>query len=179
MAKQKHEDGVRIGDDGLPMTKARLRLHHLYDFCFIYMIIAAIGAVACIALSFFQGQEMTGWDLIATGGNQFNGYSAATLLRFEALYLLCSGVLSLLANVKGMSRMYDDTPLGPARALLLSLLIGSAIYFVAVLVFVGIPEPASLVMTVVSLCALLTIKDAEVDKKLALRKGKGGKGKAR
>lgn len=48
-------DGTRIGDDGLPMTKARTRLHNLYNACFIVMCVSFIGAAVCIGLSYFQG----------------------------------------------------------------------------------------------------------------------------
>ena len=81
-------DGTRIGDDGLPMTKARTRLHNLYNACFIVMCVSFIGAAVCIGLSYFQGQRLSEWELIAYGGNQFNGLSIATLLR-DSYFLVC------------------------------------------------------------------------------------------
>lgn len=109
-------DGTRIGDDGLPMTKARTRLHNLYNACFIVMCVSFIGAAVCIGLSYFQGQRLSEWELIAYGGNQFNGLSIATLLRIEALYLLFVTAISLFANMKGMAWLYDKASIKPVKA---------------------------------------------------------------
>lgn len=144
------KDGNRIGDDGYVMTKARMRLHHLYNGCFILMVVSFLIAVVFIALSYFQGQQLTEWELVAYGGNQFNGWSVANMLRIEALYLLFVTAICLFANIKGMGWLYDGAPLKPVRATMFVMGIVSAVYFVVAVFTVGIPEPVSLIMVVIA-----------------------------
>ena len=173
MAKQYDENGVRIGDDGLPMTKARQRLHSLYNFCFIYLVVTFIAAVAFIAGAYFQGQEITDWELVAQGGNQFNGLPVATIMRIEALFLLFCGIVCLLANLKGMARLYDDAPYRPIHRILIVMSVVSPLYFIGFLLIVRIPDPASLIMAVVGFLGLRFLKDVEIEAKLGEMKKNG------
>lgn len=142
------ENGKRIGDDGYLMTKARTRLHHLYNVCFIEMVLSFVIAVVLIALSYFQGQQLSHWELIAYGGTQFNGWSVANILRVDALYLLFVAAICLFANVKGMSWLYDSAPYKPVRITMLAMGIVSGLFFAVSVFTVGIPEPFSLLMMV-------------------------------
>lgn len=169
MAKRYNEEGVRIGDDGLPMTKARVHLHNLYNFCFIYMLIAIAAAIACVVLSNFQGQQLTYWELVAYGGNQFHGFETGTLLRIEALYLLFDSVVCLLANMKGMARLYDNAELRPVKRVLKVMAVGSIAYFAVALVVVHVVEPFSLIMAVTALLAMRLTEDAEMERRSLAR----------
>lgn len=158
-------NGVRIGDDGYPMTKARTRLHRLYDCYFFYMIIALLIGVALIVLSLFQGQQISEWELIWYGGNQFNGWSLANVLRVEALYLMFVVAISLFSNMKGMAWMYDN---GSEKALKVTIYLSggiSLIYFVAFTFVVGIPDVASLVTLCMSILNWKFVQDVKFDRK--------------
>lgn len=134
------ENGTRIGDDGYPMTKGRIWLHRLYDCYFFYMIVALLVGVAMVMLSLFQGQQISEWELVWTGGTQFRGYSLATVLRVEALYLMFVVVISLFSNMKGMAWMYDRAP---ERGVKMTIYISSFVSFVYFAVFtyvIGVPD---------------------------------------
>ncbi len=177
MTQQYDENGIRIGDDGLPMTKARLRLHHLYNFCFIYLIVTVIAAIAFIALAYFQGQQLSDWELVAYGGNQFNGLSVATIMRVEALFLLFCAIICLFANLKGMARLYDNAAYRPIHRILMVMCVVSVIYFAGFLAIVHIPDPASIVMAATGLLGLRFLQDVEIEAKLNEKKnGKDAKG---
>jgi hypothetical protein len=177
MAKQFDENGVRIGDDGLPMTKARLRLHHLFNFCFIYMIVTVLVAIGFIAGAYFQGQELTDWELVAVGGNQFNGLPVATIMRVEALLLLFCAVICLFANMKGMARLYDNAPYRSIHRILMVMSTVSLIYFLCFTFVVSIPDPASLIMGITGLLGLRFLNDVEIERKLNEKKVRNKKGK--
>ena len=174
MTKQYDENGVRIGDDGLPMTKARLRLHHLYNFCFIYLIVTVVVAIGLIAGAYFQGQELTDWELVAVGGNQFNGLSVATIMRVEALFLLFCAIVCLLANMKGMAWLYDNAPYRSIYRITLVICVVSIIYFISFLLIVRIPDPASLIMGIAGLLGFRFLKDVDIEARLNKKKKKDG-----
>ncbi len=138
-------DGNRIGDDGYVMTRARSRLHQLCNGYFFLMCGAFLVAVACVMLSFFQGQQLTEWELVAYGGNEFRGMSVATMLRIEALFLLFLTATALLANMKGMAWLYDGAPFATVRKVMVISGVVSVAYFVVMLALVQVPEPFSLV----------------------------------
>ena len=157
-------DGTRIGDDGLPMTKARTRLHNLYNACFIVMCVSFIGAAVCIGLSYFQGQRLSEWELIAYGGNQFNGLSIATLLCIEALYLLFVTAISLFANMKGMAWLYDKASIKPVKATMGAMGVVSVVYFIVALFAADVPEPVSAVMVVISILMMRFVAAVDSEK---------------
>lgn len=158
------EEGNRIGDDGFVMTRARARLHHMYNACFITMIASFLLGVGCIVLAYFQGQQLSEWELIAYGGNQFRGWSVASMLRVEALYLLFVTAACMFANIKGMAWLYDEAPLKPARVVAMVLGIISAGYFVVAFCLVGVPEPVSLVVVIMALLMRKFIADVAQEK---------------
>ncbi len=145
------EDGTKIGDDGYLMTSARNRLHQTYNAVFVWMVVTFLAAAICIIQSFFQNQTITDWELIWVGGNMFNGFTVASLLRIEALYLLFLTALCLFTNMKGMAWLYDGAPKKPVQVTFLLMLIPSAVYFLASLLLVGIPEPASVISMILAL----------------------------
>lgn len=156
------ENGVRIGDDGYPMTKTRTRLHRLYDCYFFYMIIALLVGVALIVFSLFQGQQITEWELVWYGGSQFNGHSLATILRIEALYLMFVVAISLFSNMKGMAWMYDN---GPERDVKITIYLSgvvSIVYFCAFTLIVGVPDPFSLITLCMSILNWKFVQDVKL-----------------
>lgn len=165
------EEGNRIGDDGYPMTKARWRLHYLYNGVFIYMIVAFFAAVIMIAASFFQGQQLTPWELVAYGGNQFHGYSTGSLLRIEALYLLFLTALCLFTNIKGMAWLYDGAPIKPVRITTGVLGASSVLYFFIECSVVKVFDPFSFIACLGAVLMILFVK-AVAQERPYLRKAK-------
>ena len=158
------ENGEKIGDDGYLMTKARTRLHHLYNACFTLMVLSFVLAVVLIALSYFQGQQLSHWELVAYGGNQFNGWSVASMFRIEALYLLFVAAICLFANIKGMGWLYDGAPYKPVRTTMLVMGIVSGMYFVVSIFTVEIPEPISLVVVIIAILMNKFIVDVAAER---------------
>lgn len=168
------ENGTRIGDDGFPMTKARNRLHYLYDGYFFLMVISFLVAVGMIAGAFFQGQQLTEWELVAYGGNQFGNFSVATLLRVEALFLLFLTAGSLYANMKGMAWLYDKAPWKPVRNSMYVIGIVSGLYFLGFAFIVGIPDPFSLISVVMAVLMYKFTSDVDQERP-SLKKAKVAK----
>lgn len=156
------ENGVRIGDDGYPMTKARMRLHRLYDCYFFYMLIALLVGVGLIVLSLFQGQQITEWELVWYGGTQFNGLSLATVLRAEALYLMFVVAISLFSNMKGMAWMYDKGPEKPVKITIFLSGIVSGVYFCVFAFIVGIPDVFSMITLCMSILNWKFVQDVKL-----------------
>lgn len=157
-------NGVRIGDDGYPMTKSRTRLHRLYDCYFFYMIIALLVGVGLIVFSLFQGQQITEWDLVWYGGTQFNGHSLATILRIEALYLMFVVAISLFSNMKGMAWMYDKGSEKSVKVTIFSAGVVSAVYFLAFTFIVGVPEPFSAITLCMSILNWKFFQEVKIDR---------------
>lgn len=157
-------EGNRIGDDGYIMTKARNRLHQLCNGYFILMIVSFLSAVAMIVAAFFQGQQLTEWELVAYGGNQFNGMSIASLLRIEALFLLFITAASLFANMKGMAWLYDGAAKKPVTVVMLVMAIPSVVFTAVAAIVVGVPEPFSLVVIAMSVLLWKFMQDVEAER---------------
>lgn len=168
------ENGTRIGDDGFPMTKARSRLHYLYDGYFFLMIVSFLAAVGMIASAFFQGQQLTEWELVAYGGNQFGNFSVATLLRVEALFLLFLTAGCLYANMKGMAWLYDKASWKPVRNSMYVLGIISGLYFLGFTFIVGIPDPFSLISIIMAVLMYKFTSDVDQERP-TLKKAKVAK----
>ena len=167
------ESGTRIGDDGFPMTKARSRLHYLYDGYFFLMIISFLAAVGMIASAFFQGQQLTEWELVAYGGNQFGNFSV-DILRIEALFLLFLTAGSLYANMKGMAWLYDKASWKPVRNSMYVLGIISGLYFLGFTFIVGIPDPFSLISIIMAVLMYKFTSDVDQERP-TLKKAKVAK----
>lgn len=156
--------GNLIGDDGYEMTPARARLHRLCDAFFFLMVVAFLAAVACIGFSYFQGQQLTEWELVAYGGNEFRGLSVATMLRVEAFYLLFVTATCLFANMKGMAWLYDGFAVRPVRIVAAVMGVVSAVYFIVAVAVAGIPEPVSLVVAVLAILLMRFVASAEAER---------------
>lgn len=144
--------GRRIGDDGLPMTKIRTRAHRLLNGFFVWGALAGLLCAGFTVLATFQGQELSSWELIAEGGAYRNGFSVATLLRFEALFCLAVAIAAVAIHLYGFSWLYDGYTLRPARRIALGLGLGCALWFAMAVLLVGAFEPVS-VMTLILLAA--------------------------
>lgn len=153
-----------IGDDGYLMTPARTRLHHLCNAFFFLMVVAFLAAVGCIALSYFQGQQLTEWELVAYGGNEFHGLSVATMLRVEAFYLLFVTATCLFANMKGMGWLYDGLEARPVRIVGGLMGVVSAVYFIVAVAVAGIPEPVSLIVAVLAILLMRFVSSVEAER---------------
>ncbi len=153
-------NGVRIGDDGYPMTPARTRLHRLLNGAFIWGIICALGCVGCIIASYFQGQEYHGFELITSGGNMYNGYSVANLFRYEALILLFTAVMGPLISIQGFRWFYDNRSVS-FTAILMSVLAAASVgYEIVIVGIVGAFDPASLITVIllaVIVCSMVSV----------------------
>ncbi|MDO4854427.1 MAG: hypothetical protein Q4A43_03320 [Coriobacteriia bacterium] len=136
-------DGNKLGDDGYPMTQVRKMLHNLLNIYFVGGLAIALFALFCCVFSYFQGQEYSYIELVATGGTQLNGWDFAFLLRIEALFCLFVAIISICINLVGFNWMYDDRAPYAYYALLAILGIASMAFFIAVNLFVGVSEPIS------------------------------------
>ena len=142
-------DGVRIGDDGYPMTPTRTRMHRLFNFAFIWGIICALGCFGCIVASYFQGQEYHGFELVTSGGNMYNGYSVANLFRYEALVLLFTAIMGPVISIQGFRWFYDKRSVSFTAILMGVLAVVSLVYEIVIIEVVGAFDPVSLLTLVI------------------------------
>lgn len=96
-----------VGDDGLYMTKKRIMMHHILNFALVWGIVLFLLTLLFAALAYFQGQTFIGWELIAYGGNTFNGYYTADLLRIEAALCFVLGILFVVIYQAGFMWLYE------------------------------------------------------------------------
>lgn len=141
--KRFDEQGRRIGDDGLPMTRLRTRAHRLLNGFFIWGAVAALLCAGFTVLAAFQGQVLSDWELVAIGGAYRNGFSVASLLRYEALFCLAVAVASVANHLYGFSWLYDGYTLKPVRRITAGLGLACALWFAAAVLLVGVFEPVS------------------------------------
>lgn len=76
----------RIGDDGRYMTKKRIRSHHCLNFFAAWGVVSLLLTLLFSSLAYLQGQALSPFELVATGGNMFKGFFVADLLRIEAAF---------------------------------------------------------------------------------------------
>ena len=76
----------RIGDDGRYMTKKRIRSHHCLNFFATWGVVSLLLTLLFSSLAYLQGQALSPFELVATGGNMFKGFFVADLLRIEAAF---------------------------------------------------------------------------------------------
>ncbi len=138
------ENGTKIGDDGYPMTPVRKRMHTLFNICFFWGVIVLVWALFCCVFSYFQNQDYSFYELVATGGTQLNGWDLAFLLRMEALFGLFSGVLLFPLNLFGFRWFYDGESSKKTKIVLAILGLGSLAFLIASIVAIGMPSPISL-----------------------------------
>lgn len=167
-------DGNRIGDDGYVMTKSRTRMHHIFDGYFIWGIVAAVLAIALMVLSYFQGAQFGDWELIQRGGNQFNGWDTALLLRYESLFMLYSAVISVVLSFLGFRWFYDRSSEHRFRIVLYVFIAIAVVFFVAAVALVSTPEPVSLIDLVFGVLTLMTMREVIIERP-TLKKAKVAK----
>lgn len=160
------EQGRRLGDDGLPMTRCRTRMHRLLNGFFLWGVVVALLCVGLTVLAAFQGQIVSNWELVASGGRQLNGYSAASLMRYEALFCLAVAVACVACNLYWFTWLYDGYTARPARRLAAGLGLGCALWCVLAVLSVGVVEPVSLA-TLLLLAALRSTVSKVVDERAA------------
>ena len=168
------KEGNVLGDDGYAMTKTRRRMHRIFDAWFIYIFVMVLGALVLMLLGYQQGAQYTDWNLVQTGGNQINGWDAALLLRMDALLCLYSAVFAALINIFGFRWFYDRKSIGIAYGMLFALGAVSIGYFVFSIVYVGAPEPISLINLSFILITILSMRAVIVERPY-LRKPKVGR----
>ena len=166
--------GKVLGDDGYEMTPIRKRMHRIFDGWFIYVIIMVVVALAGLIASYFQGAQYTDWELVQSGGNQFNGWDTAFLLRMEALLALYSAIFAALINVFGFQWFYDRKSPAVTYAMMVALALASVTYLFMGFAFVGTIEPLSLVNISFLLVTLLSMNAVKAERP-TLRKPKVGK----
>lgn len=98
----------RIGDDGRYMTKKRIRSHHCLNFfcgmgCFSLLLTLLFSSLA-----YLQGQALSPFELVATGGNMFKGFFVADLLRIEAAFCFISGIIYVVLHLSGFIWLYEN-----------------------------------------------------------------------
>jgi len=168
------KQGNRLGDDGLPMTKTRKRMHRIFDAWFIYVFVMALGALVFMILGYLQGAQYTDWNLVQVGGNQINGWDAALLLRLDALLCLFTAVFSVFVNLFGFRWFYDRKPVGAVIVMFLILGLACIGYTIFGIVAVGSPEPISLITLCFIVITFMSMKAVEAERP-TLRKPKIGR----
>lgn len=157
-------DGNLIGDDGYELTPARKRMHFIFDAFFVVGLIAAIVCLACIVISYFQGQDYSYIELQATGGTLVNGWELALLLRVEALYCLSLAIVLISSNIIGFHWLYER---GSAKKVLILLgfeavvSLGVALFFIGWVHFI---EPVSFVCFFLICYSFFCMKRVEVER---------------
>lgn len=168
------KDGNRIGDDGYVMTKTRNRMHNLFNAIFIWGAICVVVSVVLAIASYGQGQQYTGFELDTYGGNMWNGWSIADLLRYEGLFLMFTGILTSVIQLQGTRWFYDGNPI-KATAILMSALALLSVVFEAFCMFgIGIVEPAAIINAVFLFAIAITMQKV-VEEKPRLKKAKVAK----
>lgn len=175
------KDGVRIGDDGYPMTPARSRLHTMLNAIFVWGIIAAVACVACAIGAFAQGQQFGGFegdfatfDLETYGGNMINGYSVATLLRVEAVILIFTAIMGPVISIQAFHWMYDKKPITFVAVLMAVVAVFCIGYEILLLSIVGLPDPACLITLIMLILIVLFMKQVSTERP-TLKKAKVAK----
>ncbi|MGI6105312.1 MAG: hypothetical protein ACOYD7_03855 [Raoultibacter sp.] len=140
-------EGLKIGDDGFPMTRTRTQMHHLFNAYLFWGVIAILACIGFAVWSYFQGQEMTFFELTAYGGILYNDFSLATLMRAEAAFCLLVGICSIAMSLYGFAWFYDNASSKPVKRISLILTIACVIWFCLYLI-VGIVEPVAPIVAV-------------------------------
>ncbi|MGN0888238.1 MAG: hypothetical protein ACI4UY_05070 [Kiritimatiellia bacterium] len=142
------ENGYRIGDDGYPMTRPRRRLHATLNAMLIWGYICIVIAVVCVLAAFFQNQSFTPTEFIYYGGNEYNGYSIATLLRFEALCTFIAGLMAIALSHRCFNWLYDKGDDSILAKFYISILVIAGGWNMYLIGFVHLADPATLLLAI-------------------------------
>lgn len=168
------KDGVRIGDDGYPMTKTRKLMHNLFNAIFIWGILMIILGGVLAVVSYGQGQQYSGFEMETYGGNMYNGNSVADMLRYIGLFNLLTAIIVSIIHVQGFRWMYDKAN-PPFTLFLLGLWavmsIGFGTFFFGVL---SIPEFTCFVNIFLIVAILVTMRNIKKERP-TLKKAKVAK----
>lgn len=140
----------RIGDDGKYMTKKRIRSHHCLNFFAAWGVVSLLLTLLFSSLAYLQGQALSPFELVATGGNMFKGFFVADLLRIEAAFCFISGIIYVVLHLSGFMWLYEN-----GRRILIVILsvvlVSVSFVWFLLLLSLGIIEPLSLVSIVAML----------------------------
>lgn len=172
------KDDVRIGDDGYSMTPARSRLHHMLNAIFVWGIVCAVLGAGCAIIAYAQGQtyggnaaDFSSFNLEVYGGNMFNGFEVATLLRIEAIILLFSALFGPVISIQGFHWFYDGKPVTFTAVVMAVVSVFVVIYQVMLVSIVGIVDPFSLVTLIMVILIALFMRSVAKERP-TLRKAK-------
>lgn len=82
----------RIGDDGCYMTKKRIIAHQSLNVVLVWGVVVLLATIVFASVAHLQGQTLSQFELIATGGNQYRGFYTADLLRCAAAFCFLGGI---------------------------------------------------------------------------------------
>ncbi|MGI6590203.1 MAG: hypothetical protein ACOX1O_01100 [Eggerthellaceae bacterium] len=133
-----------IGEDGLPMTKARNRLKRVLSGYTIWGFICIPIAACWFILSCFGYQENAFFSLLGYTDGTVNGYSQTILLRIEAVIALL-GLLAMFVNSFTFSWMFGQASATWFMTLVIVLAVVYGGYFAFCLIALGLVEPMSLI----------------------------------
>lgn len=142
------ENGYRIGDDGYPMTRVRRALHRTLNAMLIWGYACCVIAVVCVLAAFFQNQSFTPTEFVYYGGNEYNGYPIATLLRFEALATFIGGLLSIMMSHRCFNWMYDGGEDSILMKFYIPVIIIAGGWNMYLIAFPHLIDPASLLLAI-------------------------------
>lgn len=143
-ASKNKELYTEVGEDGLPMTKARIRLKRVLSGYTIWGFICVPIAACWFILSCFGYQSNAFFSLLGYTDGTVNGWDQTILLRFEAAITLL-GLLSMFVNSFTFSWMFGQAPSTWFSALVIVLLVLFGGFFGFCLIALGIIEPVSLI----------------------------------
>lgn len=134
----------RIGDDGRYMTKKRIRSHHCLNFFAAWGVVSLLLTLLFSSLAYLQGQALSPFELVATGGNMFKGFFVGDLLRIEAAFCFISGIIYVVLHLSGFIWLYENGR--RILIIILSVVLASVSFaWFLFLLSLGIIEPLSLV----------------------------------
>lgn len=168
------KDGVRVGDDGYPMTKTRTWMHNLFNAIFVWGILLIVLGGVLAVVSYGQGQQFSGFELETHGGNMYMGNSVADILRYIGLMALMSAILVSVIHVQGFRWMYDKA--NPSFTYFLLggwavLSLGFGTFFWAVL---SVPEFATIINLIFVVLIVVAMKKVKQERP-TLKKAKVAK----
>lgn len=97
----------RIGDDGCYMTKKRIIAHQSLNVVLVWGVVVLLATIVFASVAHLQGQTLSQFELIATGGNQYRGFYTADLLRCEAAFCFLGGLMMVGIHLHGFVWLYE------------------------------------------------------------------------
>lgn len=153
-----------VGDDGLYMTKKRIMMHRILNFALVWGTVSFLLTLLFAALAYFQGQTFIGWELIAYGGNTFNGYYTADLLRIEAALCFVLGILFVVIYQAGFMWLYERRNQKVFLIALFAAIIACVVWEIFLLTISAF-DPIALLGILFSSCIILCNKRVEKERK--------------